>query len=55
MGRDLLGEAGHPEKIGIEQVAERVQSGAKGDRELAVEAACVRGDRGAKAKELLTR
>lgn len=53
--RNLLRKVCHPEKIGIELVTERVQCGAKGDRELAVEGACVRGDGGTEAQELIAR
>ncbi len=53
--RNLLRKVRHPEKIGIEQVTERVQCGAKGDRELGVECACVRGDGRTKAQELIAR
>lgn len=53
--RNLLRKVRHPEKIGIQLVAERVQCGAKGDRELAVECACVRGDGRTQAHELIAR
>ena len=53
--RNLLGKVRHPEKIGIEKVAEWIQSGAKGDRELAIQGASVRGNRRPKGVQLLVR
>ena len=50
--RDLLRQACHLEKVRVQKVAERIQSGAKGDSELAIERAGVSGNRRPETEEL---